>query len=94
MPHTVAHAEVAVDASPAVVWSARTDPSHVKTWMVGTEVVTDWKVGSPITWRGGMNGRPYEDTGEVLKFDAPRRLSMTHYSHSCGSPTSRRATTR
>ena len=27
-----------------------------------------------------MNGKPYQDKGEVLEVDAPRRLSVTHYS--------------
>jgi uncharacterized protein YndB with AHSA1/START domain len=27
-----------------------------------------------------MNGKPYQDKGEVLEADAPHRLSVTHYS--------------
>jgi uncharacterized protein YndB with AHSA1/START domain len=76
----VAHAEVLVDATPERTWEALTDPDHVKQWMVGTDLTTDWAVGGPVTWRGEMDGRPYEDKGEVLDFDAPNRLSVTHYS--------------
>jgi uncharacterized protein YndB with AHSA1/START domain len=80
MTDHVARAEVTVDAAPEAVWTALTDPGQVKAWMVGTELSTDWRVGSPITWRGEMNGTPYEDRGEVLDVDEPRRLSVTHYS--------------
>jgi len=76
----VAHAKVTVDATPQQAWQALTEPAQIRRWMVGTEVSTDWQVGSPITWRGEMNGKPYEDKGEVLEFDEPRRLSTTHYS--------------
>ena len=76
----VAHAKVTVDATPQQAWQALTDPEQVRRWMVGTEVSTDWQVGSPITWRGEMNGKPYQDKGEVLEVDEPRRLSTTHYS--------------
>ena len=47
---------------------------------MGAKVSTDWQVGSPITWQGEMDGRPYEDKGEVLEVDEPNRLSVTHYS--------------
>ena len=53
--------------------------------MAGTEVSTDWRVGSPITWRGEMNGTAYEDKGEILAADEPTRLSMTHYSPLMGA---------
>ena len=80
MTDHVARAEVTVDAAPDTVWRALTDPEQVRSWMVGTELSTDWQVGSPISWKGEMNGRPYEDKGEVLAIDEPRRLSFTHYS--------------
>ena len=76
----VAHAQVTVDAPREEVWSALTDPERIGDWMVGTHVSTTWEVGSPITWQGEFNGREYEDKGEVLDFDPPRRLSVTHYS--------------
>ena len=66
--------------APERVWSALTDPEQVRSWMVGTTLTTDWQVGSPITWQGEMDGKPYEDKGEVLEVEAPSRLSMTHYS--------------
>jgi uncharacterized protein YndB with AHSA1/START domain len=76
----IARAEVIVDAKPNAIWDALTEPEQVRSWMVGTTVTTDWQVGSPITWQGEMNGKPYEDKGEVLEAEAPNRLSMTHYS--------------
>ncbi|GAA6526380.1 SRPBCC domain-containing protein [Intrasporangium sp. DVR] len=82
----VARAEVTVNATPERVWRALTDPEQVKQWMVGTDLETDWEVGSPIAWRGEVDGRPYADKGEVLVNDAPRRLAMTHYSPLMGRP--------
>jgi len=80
MADHVARARVEIDATPRVVWQALTDPRQVARWMSGTDVSTDWRVGSPITWRGEMNGAAYEDKGEILVSDEPTRLSMTHYS--------------
>ncbi len=80
MADHVARARVEIDATPRMVWRALTDPEQVARWMSGTEVSTDWRVGSPITWRGEMNGTAYEDKGEILASDEPTRLSMTHYS--------------
>jgi uncharacterized protein YndB with AHSA1/START domain len=80
MTDHVARAEVDVDAAQDAVWAALTDPERIADWMMGAKVSTDWQVGSPITWQGEMDGRPYEDKGEVLEVDEPNRLSVTHYS--------------
>ena len=85
MADHVARAEVEVDADRGAVWRALTEPEQVSAWMMGARVDTDWQVGSPITWRGEMGGRPFEDKGEVLEHDAPNRLSMTHYSPLMGA---------
>jgi len=71
---------VDVDAGQDAVWAALTDPSRIADWMMGAEVTTDWQVGSPITWQGEMDGKAYEDKGEVLAVEEPDRLSVTHYS--------------
>ena len=80
MTDHVARAQVDIDAGQEAVWRALTDPTQISDWMMGARVSTDWKVGSPITWRGEMDGRGYEDKGEVLEVDEPNLLSMTHYS--------------
>lgn len=85
MADHVARARVEIDADPEVVWGALTDPDQIARWMVGTDVTTTWQVGSPITWRGEMNGTAYEDKGEVLSYDEPTRLSMTHFSPLMGA---------
>lgn len=85
MADHVARAQVEIDASPELVWAALTKPEQIARWMVGTEVSTDWRVGSPITWRGEYNGKFYEDKGKVLVCDEPSHLSMTHFSPLMGA---------
>jgi uncharacterized protein YndB with AHSA1/START domain len=80
MTDHVARAQVDIDAGQDAVWRALTDPDRIAAWMMGAKVSTDWQVGSPITWRGEMDGRGFEDKGEVLEVDEPNLLSVTHYS--------------
>lgn len=76
----VAHARVDVDAPPERVWEALTDPEEIAQYMMGSRVETDWQPGSPITWSGEYDGRPYQDKGEVLEAVPGERLAVTHYS--------------
>ena len=75
-----ATARVDVEAAPDRVWEAITDPEQIAQYMMGSRVDTDWEVGSPITWSGEMDGKSYQDKGEVLEVDPGRRLTVTHYS--------------
>jgi uncharacterized protein YndB with AHSA1/START domain len=86
MTEHIAKAEVEIAASPEDVWSALTDPAAVKKYMFGADVDTTWEVGAPITWSGEYDGRAYQDKGEVVRFDAPERLTLTHYSPMGGLP--------
>ncbi len=76
---------VTIDASRAKVWDALTDPAKVKQYMHGTNLATDWKVGSPITWSGEWKGTSYVDKGTVLEVEPGRRLTYTHWSPMGGS---------
>lgn len=81
----VAGATVEIDAPADQVWSALIEPDQIAGWMMGSKVETDWQVGSPITWNGEWQGKPYQDKGQVLAFDPPHRLSVTHYSPLTGA---------
>ena len=78
-------ASVTIDAPADQVWQALTDPAKVKQYLHGTEMSTDWKEGSPITWRGEWQGRAYEDKGTVLAVQPRRLLQYTHWSPMGGS---------
>jgi uncharacterized protein YndB with AHSA1/START domain len=80
MSDYVATAEIDIDASPREVWAAMTDPGQIKEYMFGSHVVTDWKQGSPIVWKGEYEGKKYEDKGEIVEIDPERRLKVTHFS--------------
>ena len=40
------------------VWEALTSPQMIQQYLFGTQVTTDWQVGSPITYRGVWQGKP------------------------------------
>ena len=62
------------------VWETLTSKAGMKAYMMGADVETDWKVGSPITMTGEMGGKPFEDRGEVRSFEPQKRFSYTHQS--------------
>jgi uncharacterized protein YndB with AHSA1/START domain len=82
----ISKATTTTNAPIAHVWDALTTPEIIKQYMFGTEVVSDWKKGSPIVWKGEWKGKPYEDKGTILEIDPPRRLRVTHYSPLSGAP--------
>ena len=76
---------VTIDAPRSDVWDALTKPEKVKQYMHGTNLTTDWKQGSPISWKGEWKGKAYEDKGEVLEVEPQKRLQYTHWSPMGGS---------
>jgi uncharacterized protein YndB with AHSA1/START domain len=82
----IAQAEVSINAPAAKVWEALTNPELIKQYLFGTEVTTDWQVGSPITYRGEWQGKPYEDKGKILEVEPEKRLVSTFWSELAGLP--------
>ncbi len=82
----VSTASLTIQAPAARVWQALTDPALIKQYLFGTEVSSDWQVGSPITYRGVWQGKPYEDKGVILAIEPGRRLVSTFWSALEGKP--------
>jgi uncharacterized protein YndB with AHSA1/START domain len=80
MTGLVATARTEIHAPPSKVWQALTDPDQIQKYMFGSRVETDWKPGSPITWKGEYEGKKYEDKGEIVEVVQERRLKVTHFS--------------
>ena len=82
----IAQASTTIHAPASKVWDALTRPDLIKRYFFGTNVVTDWKVGSPIYYRGEWQGRSYEDKGTILEVEPDRKLVSTHWSPLSGVP--------
>ncbi len=55
------------------VWDALTKPELLKQWQYGSDVITDWKVGSDIRFRTEWEGKIFEQWGKVLEI-IPQQL--------------------
>src|SRR5437899_6673899 len=71
---------VKADDPRADVWDVLTNTENVKEYIHDTEMSTEWKVGSPIYWRGEWKGKSYEDKGTVLAVEPQRLIRYTHWS--------------
>jgi uncharacterized protein YndB with AHSA1/START domain len=72
------HNRYIVRASIEEVWKALTDPAIVKEYFYGTELQSDWKVGSKITFSGTWKGKKYVDKGVIKVIEAPHILKYTY----------------
>jgi uncharacterized protein YndB with AHSA1/START domain len=82
----VAKQSVTIKAPAAKVWDALINPNMIKQYLFGTDAVSDWKVGSPITYRGVWQGKSYEDKGTVLDIVPGKVLKTTFWSSLAGLP--------
>jgi uncharacterized protein YndB with AHSA1/START domain len=83
MSHVIENSAT-INAPPAEVWRALTDPDLMKQWIAEQEmrvqIVTDWKVGSPIIVKGHHNNVDFENKGTVLHFKPNSLLRYSHFS--------------
>jgi uncharacterized protein YndB with AHSA1/START domain len=86
MTGLIATAETDIKATPSRVWKALVDPAQIEKYMFGSHVVTDWKPGSKIVWKGEYDGKKYQDKGEILEVRPDQRLKVTHFSPLSGQP--------
>ena len=76
----IAKASATINVSVAKVWDALINPAIIKQYMFGTDVVSDWKEGSPIVWKGQWEGKVYEDIGKILKMEKEKMIQYSHFS--------------
>lgn len=81
----VAKAEITINASASKVWGVLTNPVTVKQLMFGADVITSWKEGSPIIYKGMWQGKPFEDKGIIVTFQPEKLLVTTHWSPLSGT---------
>jgi len=74
-----------IDADTATVWDALINPEKIKHWLFGTQAISDWKKGSPITYKGQWEGKQYEDRGTILAIEPEKIFKSTYWSSMSGT---------
>ena len=80
MPVEASRVSTKINAPPSKVWQALTDKKNLKAMWFGADVETNWRIGTPIFWRGDWKGTKFEDKGVIKTFAPDKKLSFTHWS--------------
>jgi uncharacterized protein YndB with AHSA1/START domain len=77
---------IIIDASATDIWDVLINPKKIKLYLFGSNVQTDWKVGSPIiSTRDRIHPHaepgenPIVDKGNVLEIEKEKLLKYTYY---------------
>lgn len=69
---------ITIQAPAAKVWDTLVNPEQTRKYMFGCEALSDWKVGSPLLWKGTFDGKELVAVkGEVVKIEPERTLAYT-----------------
>lgn len=67
--------EITINAPSVKVWDILTNPQQTKKYMFGCEVITDWKPGSSIAWKGSWEGKEMIFVKGIVKAVEPGKLA-------------------
>lgn len=78
----IIHHEIKINAPASRVWDTLTVPELIQQWMLDTPLrfLTEWRQGGTVLVRGDLHGLPFENRGEVLRFEPCRFLEYSHWS--------------
>lgn len=82
----ISKASIKINSQPQQVWNSLVTPEIAKKYFWGAEITTEWKEGSPITFKGEFNGNKYLEKGILLSVIPNKQLQYTHWSNLEGIP--------
>ncbi|MEO7049571.1 MAG: SRPBCC domain-containing protein [Ferruginibacter sp.] len=68
---------IVINTTKTKVWDTLTKPELVKLWQYGSDLITNWEVGSNIRFRTEWEGKIFEQWGKILEV---RSMELLKYS--------------
>lgn len=75
---------IVINAPASRVWKALITPSMIKKYFFGTDAVSTWQPGSPVTFTGEWQGKKYQDKGTILDNEPNKLLRYSYWSSMSG----------
>lgn len=83
----IVKSSITIRAGAHRVWDLLTNPAETKKYMFGCETVSDWKVGSPLIWKGVFNGEEIVAVkGHIVEIQPDHLLAYTTMDPNQGLP--------
>jgi len=74
----IVHQQIKLNATAEAVWDALTNPEKTKQYFFNARVISQWKEGGPITFKGWMFWIiPFEMKGKIIKAIPGKLLKYT-----------------
>lgn len=75
---------IIINAGADKVWKTLTNPSLISQYLFGAQTITDWKIGSEITFKIIFEGNEFVDKGMVTENIPNKTLRYKYWSGFCG----------
>ena len=82
----IAKAEISINAPVKKVWDALINPEKIKQYMFGSTVISDFKEGSEIIFKGEWEGKDFEEKGVILSLQPEKILKYNTFNAQSGKP--------
>lgn len=79
---------VLINSDRETVWESLTNPEKIKQYFFNIEVLSDWRAGSRIIFKGEHEGESFEDKGTIVRKDEESILQYDYWSAFSGLPDS------
>ena len=80
--------EILFKSSPERIWDMLINPEMTKQYMFGCELISDWKIGSPVYWKAMTESGEeiIHVKGEVIEYVEYEKVVATTFNPSSGLP--------
>lgn len=75
---------IIINADADKIWETLTNPLLISQYLFGAQTITDWKIGSNITFKINFEGNEFVDKGIVTENIPNKVLRYKYWSGFCG----------
>lgn len=80
----ISYSSIIINSKPENIWNVLTNPDKISEYLYGAETITDWKIGSEISFVIKVEDQTFIDKGIVIQNIPNQLLQYKYWSGFCG----------